>query len=165
MASATLSETKHIIKNNHRDLVIHYTATSTGGGNDEQVTTILDFDDASGYSKDGVALASDGFNSPSGKAITGLTIKRLFWSSGVQESGIEFWAGRLEWKATANIIIAGVGTTYDGASTVMFDYTSMGGGFPNPNTSGSNGDIVFRNSNMTPAGMSLELYIEFLKVY
>ena len=47
----------------------------------------------------------------------------------------------------------------------MFDYTSMGGGFPNPNTSGSNGDIVFRNSNMTPAGMSLELYIEFLKVY
>jgi hypothetical protein len=163
MAVPTQTETRTIITNTDRLLCVHYTAVTTGGGGDTAVNTIVDIDDASNYSHNGVALSADGFNSSTGVPLTSLTVEKL-WSTVDVVTVTANFHGRLEFDATTNVGICGVGANYATAIGTHFDYTPFGG-LQNTKASGFTGNIVLTHNNMGTVGDSVAITLQMKKVY
>ena len=163
MAVPTQTETRTIITNTDRLLCVHYTAITTGGGGDTATNTIVDIDDASNYLHNGVALSTDGFNSSTGVPLTSLTIEKL-WATSDVVNVVSTMHGRLEFDATANVGIAGVGANYATANGLHLDYTPFGG-LQNTKASGFTGNIVVTHNSMSNVGDSLLITLQMKKVY
>lgn len=164
MAVPTQTETRTIITNTDRLLCVHYTAITTSSGDgDTNTNTIVDIDDASNYLHNGVALSTDGFNSSTGVPLTSLTIEKLWATADTVLVGSAFH-GRLEFDATTNVGIAGVGANYATANGQHFDYTPFGG-LQNTKASGFTGNIVVTHNNMNNTGDCLLITLQMKKVY
>jgi len=160
MAGVTLTQGKTIVENTDRKLTVHFTGVYASGGDDATVVTIIDLDDASDYTQDGVALAADGFANSNGAPLTDLIIMSIKNSASAIATGQ--FSGSLDWHSNTPLPITFIGTGYDSSVQSTLDFTPVSG-LKNPRATGYDGDLEINMLGMGAAGDAIMLTIECIK--